>query len=132
MLEALRKTVLGTALSAASRAQLASWLVANRTGGKRLRAGVPAGWRVGDKTGSGEHNTTNDVGVIWPPGRAPVIVAVYYTIIPDPRRRVTSGTRFWRRPGGSRRECGGPDSRPASTTSGRESMFRRRGSLHPC
>ena len=42
----------GRQLSAKSRAQLAGWLAANTTGGKRLRAGLPAGWRVGDKTGS--------------------------------------------------------------------------------
>jgi beta-lactamase class A len=79
MLEALRKIVLGNALSASSREQLIAWLVANKTGDKRLRAGMPQGWRVGDKTGSGERNTANDVAVIWPPGRAPIIVAAYYT-----------------------------------------------------
>ncbi|HEY8614179.1 MAG TPA: class A beta-lactamase [Roseomonas sp.] len=79
MAEILRKTVLGTALSISSREQLTAWLVANKTGDKRLRAGAPKGWRVGDKTGSGENNTTNDIAVIWPPGRAPIIVAAYYT-----------------------------------------------------
>ena len=78
MLDTIRKIVLGSALSTASRTQLITWLVANQTGEKRLRAGVPAGWRVGDKTGSGEHNATNDVAVIWPPGRAPLIVTAYY------------------------------------------------------
>jgi beta-lactamase class A len=79
MLEALRKTVLGTALSDASRAQLTAWLVANKTGDKRLRAGLPQDWKVGDKTGSGDNNSTNDVAILWPPGRAPVIVTAYYT-----------------------------------------------------
>jgi beta-lactamase class A len=79
MLEALRKTVLDTALSDASRAQLTAWLVANKTGDKRLRAGLPQDWKVGDKTGSGDNNSTNDVAILWPPGRAPVIVTVYYT-----------------------------------------------------
>jgi beta-lactamase class A len=78
MLGLLRDTVLGTALSPSSRAQLAAWLVANKTGDKRLRAGVPAGWRVGDRTGTGGNNATNDVAVIWPPGRAPIVVAAYY------------------------------------------------------
>ena len=78
MLDTIRKIVLGSALSTASRTQLIKWLVANQTGDKRLRAGVPAGWRVGDKTGSGEHNATNDVAVIWPPGRAPIVVTAYY------------------------------------------------------
>ena len=78
MLEILRKTVLGTALSGSSRDQLVAWMVANKTGDARLRAGVPQGWRVGDKTGSGTHNTTNDIAVIWPPRRAPIIVTTYY------------------------------------------------------
>jgi beta-lactamase class A len=78
MAEAMRKTVLGTALSTVSREQLAAWLVANKTGDKRLRAGVPKGWQVGDKTGSGANNATNDIAVIWPPGGAPIVVAAYY------------------------------------------------------
>jgi beta-lactamase class A len=78
MLELVRKTVLGAALSATSREQLTAWLVANKTGDKRLRAGVPSGWRVGDKTGSGANNVMNDIAVIWPSGRAPIIVSAYY------------------------------------------------------
>jgi beta-lactamase class A len=78
MLETLRKTVLGTVLSTSGRERLTAWLVANKTGDKRLRAGVPTGWRVGDKTGTGSNNATNDVAIIWPPGRAPIIVAAYY------------------------------------------------------
>jgi beta-lactamase class A len=79
MLDMLRKTVLGNTLSPSSREQLIAWLVANRTGDKRLRAGVPKGWRVGDKTGSGSNSATNDMAVIWPPGRAPTLVTAYYT-----------------------------------------------------
>jgi beta-lactamase class A len=74
----LKALVLGNALSAASREHLTGWLTGNKTGDTRLRAGMP-GWRIGDKTGSGEHGTANDLAVIWPPGRAPVIAAVYLT-----------------------------------------------------
>ena len=66
-------------LSPASRDQLEAWLVECRTGDSRLRAGVPAGWRTGDKTGAGDNNTTNDVAVFWPPNRSPMIVTAYYT-----------------------------------------------------
>jgi len=79
MLEIMRKTVLGSALSASSRAQLTAWLLANKTGDKKLRAGVPQGWRVGDKTGAGAHNATNDIAVLWPPARPPIVVTAYYT-----------------------------------------------------
>lgn len=78
MADVLRQIVLGGALSPASRQQLTTWLVANKTGDKRLRAGVPKGWRIGEKTGTGNNNVTNDIGVIWPPGRAPLVVTAYY------------------------------------------------------
>ncbi|MEP9379877.1 class A beta-lactamase [Aquabacter sp. CN5-332] len=79
----LRRLVLGDALSAASRKQLTDWLLANTTGDTRLRAGLP-GWRVGDKTGTGENGTYNDVGIAWPTGRPPVIIAVYLTTAKAP------------------------------------------------
>jgi beta-lactamase class A len=75
----LGRLVLGDALTPASRALLADWMVACRTGGRRLRAGLPAGWRAGDKTGSGDFATANDVAVIWPPERPPLVVAAYLT-----------------------------------------------------
>lgn len=78
MLETMRKTVLGAALSSSSRAQLVDWILSSKTGDKRLRAGVPKEWRLGDKTGGGGNNATNDVAVLWPPDRAPIVVTAYY------------------------------------------------------
>ncbi|MBR1148953.1 class A beta-lactamase [Bradyrhizobium sp. AUGA SZCCT0431] len=86
------KLVLGTgALSAASREQLTAWLVANKTGDTRLRAGFAKGWRVGDKTGAGDHGTNNHVAVVWPPDGAPVIVAAYLTgaTVPSAQQNAT-------------------------------------------
>lgn len=79
MAENLRKLACGDALSERSRDRFVSWLVANRTGQARLRAGLPRAWRVGDKTGGGGRGTSNDVAIAWPPGRAPVIIAAYVT-----------------------------------------------------
>lgn len=78
MLDTLRKLVLGDALSIKSRGQLTAWLVANTTGGKRLRAGLPANWRIGDKTGSSSAGITNDVAIAWPSRGGPLLVAAYY------------------------------------------------------
>ena len=76
----LRTALLGQALSPKSREQLARWLEATSTNRQRLRADLPAGWRMGSKTGTGSRGTTNDVGIFWPPGgRAPVVVAVFLT-----------------------------------------------------
>ena len=60
------KLLLGRVLSAASRMRLTGWLVANTTGGTRLRAGLPKGWKVGDKTGTGSHGSINDIAIVWP------------------------------------------------------------------
>ena len=79
VLSTMQQLLLGNALSADSRKQLTTWLLANKTGDKRLRALLPAGWRVGDKTGSGAYGSTNDIGMLFPPGRAPLLVAAYLT-----------------------------------------------------
>ncbi len=79
MLKSMQALVLGNALKPASRAQLRDWLIANKTGGQKIRAGLPAGWPVGDKTGGGAFGTNNDVAIVWPPGRPPVLVTAYLT-----------------------------------------------------
>jgi beta-lactamase class A len=55
---------------------LTGWHRGNTTGDKVIRAGVPAGWQVGDKTGSGGYGTRNDIAVIWPPDGAPIVLAI--------------------------------------------------------
>ena len=82
MLADLRKLVVGDALSASSRALLESWLLNCKTSAARLKAKLPPDWQVGDKTGSGDRGSTNDVGLIWRPQRKPIIVAVYLTNTP--------------------------------------------------
>jgi beta-lactamase class A len=79
MAEGVQKVLLGNVLSEGSRAQLKAWLVGDKVGDKRLRAGLPSSWGIGDKTGSGDHGTANVIAIIRPPGRSPLIAAVYYT-----------------------------------------------------
>jgi beta-lactamase class A len=76
MTHTLQKLLVGNALSEASRGTLLQWLKANTTGDKRLRAGIPAGWAVGEKTGT-NRSDANDIGIAWPPGRAPWLVSAY-------------------------------------------------------
>lgn len=79
MARALQTLALGEALPAPQRERLQNWMRGNTTGAHRIAAGVPAGWQVGDKTGTGDHGTANDIAVIWPPARKPIILAVYHT-----------------------------------------------------
>jgi beta-lactamase class A len=70
--------LLGHVLTEASRARLIGWLRACTTGTDKLRAGIPADWQAGDKTGSGAHGESNDVAIFWPPHRKPILVTAYY------------------------------------------------------
>lgn len=69
----------GAALSEASRARLQGWMVESEITNDLLRAGMPAGWRVGDKSGSGDNGTRNDIGIVLRPGGAPILAAVFLT-----------------------------------------------------
>lgn len=92
MLELLQRFLLANdVLAAESRARLERWLAACATGGARLRAGLPADWAVGDKTGSGDHGASNDVAIARPPGRAPILIVVFSVDAdgPDERRSAT-------------------------------------------
>jgi beta-lactamase class A len=83
----MRGLLVGNALSPVSQEQLIAWLIANKTGDERIRAGLRSGWRVGDKTGSNGDNTTNDVAIIWPGHRGPVLVAAYLTMCAGPESK---------------------------------------------
>lgn len=87
MIANLQRLTLGNALSVPSRDTLLGWLRANRTGSARLRARLPAGWQVADKTGTGSRGTANDVGLLWPPGGPPILVAAYLTETEAPVER---------------------------------------------
>ncbi|MFI8387801.1 class A beta-lactamase [Streptomyces sp. NPDC085540] len=71
---------LGDALESGDREQLNRWLLSNTTSDDRLRAGLPKDWAVGDKTGAGSYGTNNNVGIAWPPGRPPLVVAILSTM----------------------------------------------------
>lgn len=77
MLGLMKALLVEDTLSAASRRLLGEWLLANETGAARIRAAAPSGWDVGDKTGTGERGAAGDVAILRPPGRAPILLAVY-------------------------------------------------------
>lgn len=76
MMHLAERLVTRSPLDAAHTALLLSWMRATTTGAKRLRAGVPPGWAVADKTGT-YANAFNDVGLLYPPGGAPIAIACY-------------------------------------------------------
>jgi beta-lactamase class A len=82
MLGNLKTILLSNGVSETSRARLVGWLAASTTGAAMVRADVPSGWTVGDKTGRWSSNdpmqgATNDIAILTPPGRKPILVAAY-------------------------------------------------------
>src|SRR3984885_14841897 len=77
MAQTLRRFVLGRVLSEPSRTTFTEWLVGCRTGANRLRAGLPATWVIGDKTGNNGNDAAGDIAVVWPTVNSPIVVCVY-------------------------------------------------------
>ena len=77
MAETTARLVTGDVLSTGSRARLLSWLETSVRFPDRLRGGLPRGWRVGHKPGTGRNGAHNDVAIAWPPGRPPIVIASY-------------------------------------------------------
>lgn len=82
MAQLVRRITTGDLLRSATRERLVRWMENTSTGARRLRAGLPAQWRTGNKTGTGRTegttNKCNDLAITFPPGRSPVIVATYF------------------------------------------------------
>ncbi|WJE50701.1 class A beta-lactamase [Bacillus cereus] len=72
----LQAFALGDVLSTEKRELLIDWMKRNTTGGNLIRAGVPGEWEVADKTGSGSYGTRNDIAIIWPPNKKPIVLAI--------------------------------------------------------
>jgi beta-lactamase class A len=77
MVGLMQSVLAGDVLAQTSREKLLGWMKASPTGLTRIRAGLPQGWQAGDKSGTGTNGAVNDVAIAWPPGRAPILMAVY-------------------------------------------------------
>jgi beta-lactamase class A len=78
----VRRIPTGSILRYDSRERLLKWTRNTVTGASRLRAGLPAGWSTGNKTGTGRDegttNKCNDIAITFPPGKNPIIIAAYF------------------------------------------------------
>ena len=77
MVDSMLRVFTQDVITVRSRALLIDWMMQSRTGLDRVRAGIPPGWQVGDKTGTGMSGAVNDLALAWPPGRRPILIAVY-------------------------------------------------------
>ena len=73
----IEKILLGNVLTKSNKRLLVNWMRNNTTGYNRIRAGVPLGWSVADKTGGGNYGVANDIGVAWSPMCKPVVLSIF-------------------------------------------------------
>lgn len=73
-----QKLLLGSALTPESTARLEAGMKVCKPGIRRIRASLPAGWIIGDRPGENVTEESNDYAIVRPPGRAPLMIAVYY------------------------------------------------------
>ncbi|WP_327093444.1 class A beta-lactamase [Nocardia vinacea] len=71
-----RTLILGSVLPDDKRAFLTDWLERNVTGAKRIKAAIPDGWTVANKTGTGNYGRANDIAIVTPPARPPLLLAI--------------------------------------------------------
>ncbi|MEP2988801.1 MAG: class A beta-lactamase [Parasphingorhabdus sp.] len=77
----MHKLLIDNSTKGSSRSNVQNWMIGSKTGADRIRAGLPAGWPVGNKTGTAGGSAYNDIAIIWPSraeyGTSPVILTVY-------------------------------------------------------
>ena len=78
VLNLFRLFVIGDVLNVENQDRLLKWMVDTPTGPNRIKAGVPAGWRVAHKTGTGGYGPVNDIGLLYPPTGRPLVIAAYF------------------------------------------------------
>jgi beta-lactamase class A len=90
MVRSVQALLTGDVLNEESRTRLIQWLRGSQTGLGRIRAGLPAEWQAGDKTGTGANGAANDVMVAWPAADSVargslICAAVYMSESKEPR-----------------------------------------------
>jgi beta-lactamase class A len=77
MAASLKRFVLGGVLAPNSRQKLTDWMLACQTGANRLRAGLPKGWMIADKTGNNGADAAGDIAVAWVGPNEPLLICAY-------------------------------------------------------
>lgn len=72
----LKKVILGDYLPDNKRKLLSDWMTGNEAGDSLIRAGAPSEWTVLDKSGAGNYGTRNDIAVVKPPNKEPIVIAI--------------------------------------------------------
>ena len=76
MVKNLQVYIFGDILSDDKKKLLIDWMSDNSITDTLIKAETPQGWKVIDKSGSGDYGARNDIAVIYPPNRKPIVMAI--------------------------------------------------------
>ena len=76
MAKNLQVYILGDILTAEKKNLLVDWMNGNSVTDTLIKAGTPNGWKVIDKSGNGNFGARNDIAVVYPPNRKPIVIAI--------------------------------------------------------
>ncbi|TJZ88996.1 class A beta-lactamase [Paracoccus gahaiensis] len=79
MTATLETLLFGPVLSDAAQRQLEAWMQADQVADDLIRASLPEGWEIGDKTGAGGYGSRSIIAVIRTPQGDPWLASVYLT-----------------------------------------------------
>lgn len=77
-------------LTAPHREMLEKWMRDDKVADNLLRAALPEGWAIADKTGAGGYGSRAIIAAVYPKGAQPVYMAIYITQT-DAEMRVSDG-----------------------------------------
>lgn len=73
----LREIALGEALPQDKKKYYRELLLGNTTGANLIAAGVPSTVAVGDKSGAARYGTRNDIAILYPENRKPIVLVIF-------------------------------------------------------
>ncbi|MCT9980881.1 class A beta-lactamase [Acinetobacter sp. I-MWF] len=73
----MKKLLMGNVLSKNSKVQLKEWMMGNKVADNMLRATLPKGWEIADRTGASDYGIRGLISMVWSETHAPVFISIY-------------------------------------------------------
>jgi beta-lactamase class A len=77
MSNSIRKLLTGNILSEKSKKQLTEWMMGNKVSDALLRAELPKGWFIADRSGASDYGIRGITSMVWSEKQSPLFISVY-------------------------------------------------------
>lgn len=73
----IKNILTGDVLSNASKDQLKKWMINNKVADNMLRASLPKGWEIADRSGASDYGIRGIASMVWSNNHEPVFISIY-------------------------------------------------------